>query len=289
MPSKDSPRIFISYSPVDSWKEAESLARTLTAAGLDVWFDRWTLVPGEEWTSSTLDALASAKAVLLLIGQKGVSGSQSKELRLAVTSQAKNETLRIIPVLLPGSNAESIPSRIRDLVPIDLRATPPNEREISRLISTLDIPEHAGPIAQERLIAQNLRLAADLNGAAEHYERALRIAKTAYGDEHPLVADLLRSIAEISFEQGDLAKATSLLNEALAIELQGDTDKSATFAATLNQTAVVLYAQGRLDEAMSRFQEALAIAIRRDDQRSVATHTSNIGSILRDFNTSCVH
>jgi hypothetical protein len=100
--TKNQGKIFVSYSAQDSSSEAVALARSLSAAGLKVWLDRWSLVPGEAWSDVADNALDEASIVIALVGAGGLSPWQNHELRASKLKQAAKQQ-RIIPVLLPGA------------------------------------------------------------------------------------------------------------------------------------------------------------------------------------------
>ena len=94
--------VFLSYNSRD--REAILLiAASLRAKGVTVFFDRWYLIPGLPWQSALEKALNQCRTIAIFIGAHGLSPWQQREKELALIRQARNPSLRVIPVLLPGS------------------------------------------------------------------------------------------------------------------------------------------------------------------------------------------
>lgn len=94
--------LFLSYHWRDR-DEVEQLARALRQEGLEVFLDRWYLVPGLRWQTALERVLLSCRAVAVLIGPHGLGSWQQREKELAFDRQARDESFPVIPVLLPGA------------------------------------------------------------------------------------------------------------------------------------------------------------------------------------------
>jgi hypothetical protein len=81
----------------------EPRARALREKGLSVFLDRWYLVPGQRWQAALEKVLLSCRAAAVLIGPHGLGSWQQREKELALDRQAREESLSVIPVLLPGA------------------------------------------------------------------------------------------------------------------------------------------------------------------------------------------
>lgn len=275
--------VFVSYSKPDD-RIATTLAEALREAGLRVWFDRWSLVPGEAWQRSIEDAIARARSIVVCVGATGVGAWQQAEMQSLLRSALSDQRgPRVIPVILPGADFQLLPAFLRAVVSIDMRKGLSDEIAIGRLVSAIEGPRERSEIAQEQEVGDNLRLASDLDGATMHYERALRIARTTYGSAHPLSAELLNRLAGVQREMGNYSRAQSYLDEALQIQLAVGSE-SEGLSTTFNNLGSVLRDQGRLIEAMDYFQRALAIDEKASGSNNpiVANRLNNLGSVLRD-------
>jgi len=94
--------LFLSYHWRDR-AEVETVAQVLRREGLNVFLDRWYLVPGQRWQTALENALLSCRAVAVLLGPHGLGSWQQREKELALDRKAREEDFPVIPVLLPGA------------------------------------------------------------------------------------------------------------------------------------------------------------------------------------------
>jgi hypothetical protein len=124
MPDSAHPKIFLSYASADS-KSVERLVDKLKVRGLDVWTDR-LIAPGQDWQPQIEAALDEATLFLMVMSAKdGVSPWQNVELGMALRS-AVGRSKRVIPVLLPGADRETMPHFLRNHAAIEFD---PNDGE----------------------------------------------------------------------------------------------------------------------------------------------------------------
>ena len=94
---------FLSHNPADK-PVVEEVAKHLIARGVNVWLDKWHLIPGEPWQEAIEQALNASKTCIIFIGQGGVGPWQHEEMRAAVDRRVKERVdFRVIPVFLPGA------------------------------------------------------------------------------------------------------------------------------------------------------------------------------------------
>lgn len=283
MTAQESSRVFLSYSGAKDLPQAEAIAQSLSEAGIDVWLDKWDLVPGARWFSAVEQAMSSSRAVLLLVGPSGLGNAQKDELRAALYRQSKDERVRVIPMVLPGADLEQIPPSLRQTLVVDLRkGWPESKAELQRLAASLQVNPTEPQLAQELELAAVLHRSGDTAGAEETYGRALRIAQASFGPHHPLVAEVLRGTAQVAYDSGRLSEALTSLQQALTIESEVGSTNSSGLPATLNQLAIVKFTMGDFDGALAALHEALAIAETQGDSSQSATYLSNLGQILRE-------
>lgn len=95
--------VFLSYNTQDQ-QSVEIVARTLKQHGLDVFLDRWYLVPGLPWPQHLEEILRACKAAAIFLGPSGMGRWQQREQYMALDRQAHEPTFPVIPVLLPGTD-----------------------------------------------------------------------------------------------------------------------------------------------------------------------------------------
>lgn len=101
---------------------------------------------------------------------------------------------------------------------------------------------------------------AEKEQARKTFERVLAIRERAYGPNHPLVAEVIGKLGVVSFELGDLARAQTYMERALALAQQ-DGDELA-LADPLLDLATLHAQQGHLDDARREIARVISIVER---------------------------
>jgi hypothetical protein len=109
--------VFLSHNGADK-PAVEELALRLQREGIQPWFDKSRLVPGEPWQGPIERALDDCASCAVFIGPSGFGLWHEKEMRAAIDNGVNSQgRFRVIPVLLPGAER---PERSR--LPAFLRA-----------------------------------------------------------------------------------------------------------------------------------------------------------------------
>ena len=128
--------VFLSHSSSDK-SAVEAVAQRLRAEGVEVFLDKWHLIPGDAWQEALEEALEESATCAVFLGPSGISPWQNKEMRVALEKAAKDRSARVILVLLPGSSEpeEGELSFLRLLTWVDWRAGLEDEDGLRRLIA----------------------------------------------------------------------------------------------------------------------------------------------------------
>ena len=95
--------VFLSHSHIDA-KWVEELAKQLEdRKKLNVWLDKWILVPGEPWQQGMACGLNQAKSCVVCISEQTPMGWFKEEIERALNRQTADPSFRVIPVLLPSA------------------------------------------------------------------------------------------------------------------------------------------------------------------------------------------
>jgi WD40 repeat protein len=125
-------RVFFSYAGSDA-PATEPLVRALRAAGLEVFRDRDTLVPGQFWPERLERALSMADAVIVCLGPTGLGPWQKRETALALDRQSRDDGFPVIPLLLPGADDPPL-GFLRLSTWVDLRDEPDDRQALAALL-----------------------------------------------------------------------------------------------------------------------------------------------------------
>jgi len=93
---------FLSYAAPDS-AFAEELAGALRKRGVRVFFDRWSVMPGDIWPATIARALESAPNIVILLGQSDWRGQQDAVQASLRRIGGRDPSVRVMPVFLPDS------------------------------------------------------------------------------------------------------------------------------------------------------------------------------------------
>jgi formylglycine-generating enzyme required for sulfatase activity/energy-coupling factor transporter ATP-binding protein EcfA2 len=95
--------VFLSY-PTRMHRDVRALADQLRGQGLEVFLDRWNLVPGQPWTEALERALSQCQSVAVCLGPGDLGPWQQREKNFALNRQSKEPGFPVIPVLFPGAD-----------------------------------------------------------------------------------------------------------------------------------------------------------------------------------------
>jgi WD40 repeat protein len=132
--------VFLSYSRADA-AAADTLRARLREAGLSAFLDRYSLPAGQPWQPWLERHLGTCGALVALLGPRGISEWQHREIQLGVSRQssaAKAEQMfAVIPALLPGLADDDVPvGRFLNLnTYVDLRHGLDDPQALQRLVA----------------------------------------------------------------------------------------------------------------------------------------------------------
>lgn len=114
----DSPKAFISHSSADK-EITERLANDLIGQGVDAWFDKWEIMPGDSLRRKIEQGISEASHFIVLLTPNSLRSEWVQtELDAAMVRKIANEC-RLLPVLY-GISFEEIPLTLRGLLCIRL-------------------------------------------------------------------------------------------------------------------------------------------------------------------------
>jgi len=109
---------FLSHSNPDK-PLVEYIANWLTQNDITVWLDKWNILPGDPWQEEIEDALDASSACVVFLGTGGITPWQNEEMRSAINDRVSDQSIRVIPVLLPSAtqpqNKKAIPRFLKRL------------------------------------------------------------------------------------------------------------------------------------------------------------------------------
>ena len=129
--------VFLSHSSADK-PAVEEIARKLREKGIEVFLDKWHLIPGDPWQEALEEALKQSATCAVFLGPSGMGPWQNEEMRVVLDRRTRNRELRVIPVLLPRARypkEEEIPLFLSRLTWVDFCSGLNDEESFLRLIA----------------------------------------------------------------------------------------------------------------------------------------------------------
>jgi TPR repeat protein/energy-coupling factor transporter ATP-binding protein EcfA2 len=143
--------VFVSYSRADG-RHATEIDSVLRANGLSSFFDRRNLAPGLPWVRALEQAIGAAKAVVVLIGSRGLGNTQQYERELAIVRQSHDPAFPVVPVILPETATDRPFDFLNLLTWVDFsRVTKVSDApdEVARLLAALRSTPSPGDAVRE--------------------------------------------------------------------------------------------------------------------------------------------
>lgn len=127
--------VFLSYHAPDR-EAATSIRARLQEAGLRSWFDQDEILPGQQWMERVEAGLARSRAIVVIIGPRGLGRWQRHETSVSIRLAAGTMgTIPVIPVLLPGADRHSLPLLLDNFSWVEFHETMEDEVALTRLIT----------------------------------------------------------------------------------------------------------------------------------------------------------
>lgn len=110
-------RVFLSHASADTDRFVLEFATALRARGVDVWLDRWEMLPGDSLVRKIFsEGLDAAAAVVVVVSANSVTRPWvAEELDAAVVKRIQDGS-QLIPVVLDNLASDELPAAIRHLV-----------------------------------------------------------------------------------------------------------------------------------------------------------------------------
>ncbi len=131
-------KVFISYSSKDE-ALATRIVASLEAAGLDAWYSKREIMPGDNWAEKIANGLKESNAMVVLVTPDALeSDAVQSSISYALSERAFNK--RLIPVIV-GDSADFAKDRIpwifNRLKTIKLSKDGKNDEQFKQIVQVL--------------------------------------------------------------------------------------------------------------------------------------------------------
>ena len=125
--------IFLSHSGEDK-AFVRLLASDLESAHVTYWLDEAEIKPGQSLIGKISEGITGAKYVAACLSPNSMKSAWvMTELQIAVTQQIEDQTLEVLPILLPGFEGKR-PAFLRHLCYVDFRDPARYEQNLRKLV-----------------------------------------------------------------------------------------------------------------------------------------------------------
>jgi hypothetical protein len=131
-------KVFISYSSKDE-ALATRIVASLEAAGLDAWYSKREIMPGDNWAEKIANGLKESNAMVVLVTPDALE-SDAVQSSISYALGEKAFSNRLIPVLVGDSEdfpPERIPWIFSRLKTIKLSKDGKNEEQFKKIVQVL--------------------------------------------------------------------------------------------------------------------------------------------------------
>jgi hypothetical protein len=131
-------KVFITYAPEDEDLATELVDR-LEAAGLDVWFKKREILPGDNWAEKTSAGLKESDAMVALLTPSSLE-SEVVQSNISYALGDKSFNHRVIPVLVRDvekSASNRIPWILKKLRPVSLGNNQTTDAGFNEIVQAL--------------------------------------------------------------------------------------------------------------------------------------------------------
>lgn len=134
-PNLTPPKVFLSHASEDKERFVLSFAAALRERGVDVWLDKWEILPGDSLVDKLFEeGLKEADAMLIVISPASVSKPWVREeLNTAIVNRITKQT-KVIPVVLDRCE---VPESLKSLVWESIQDTNSYQSELSRIVAAI--------------------------------------------------------------------------------------------------------------------------------------------------------
>ncbi len=129
------PKVFLSHASEDKERFVLSFAAALCEKGIDVWLDKWEILPGDSLVDKLFEeGLKEADAVLIVVSPSSIAKPWVKEeLNTAIINRITKQT-KVIPVVLDHCE---VPEPLKTLVWEPILDTKSYKNELNRIVAAI--------------------------------------------------------------------------------------------------------------------------------------------------------
>lgn len=134
-PHTTAPKVFVSHASEDKKRFVEQFARRLRERGIDAWFDKWEMLPGDSLVDRIFEeGIKNATVVVCVISKASITKPWVRmEINTSVVQQI-GALVRILPVVIDECD---VPMALRSILYERVEDTSSYDKEFDRIVSSI--------------------------------------------------------------------------------------------------------------------------------------------------------
>jgi hypothetical protein len=130
-----SPKVFVSYATEDKERFVEAFAIKLRANGIDAWFDKWEIMPGDSLVDKIFEeGIKAADIFIIILSEASVQKPWVREeLNTSVVNRIIRKT-KIIPIVIDNCD---IPESLRSIRHVKIANLRDYDEDLREVISSI--------------------------------------------------------------------------------------------------------------------------------------------------------
>jgi hypothetical protein len=130
-----SPKVFISHASEDKERFVEGFATKLIKKGVDAWFDKWEMQPGDSLVDKIFeDGIKNASVCIVVLSQNSVAKPWVREEMNAAVVKRIQEKIKIIPIVIDDCK---VPEALKSILWQRIPNLSSYETELSKIVNAI--------------------------------------------------------------------------------------------------------------------------------------------------------
>ncbi len=272
----ESPKVFVSHASEDKNRFVEHFARRLRERGIDAWYDKWEMMPGDSLVNRIFEeGIRNASVVVCVISKISVTKSWVREEINTSVVRKIDSKIRILPVVIDKCE---VPIALNSLLYQKIEDTSSYDEEFERIVSSilgLDQRPPLGPLpVHSSLTASAIGSLSKIDSLV--MEIACGVA-LEIENLHISTEPVLERALAMDLPHNEVKDALHILDQEGYIRLDKSIGQPVPSSLRVKEAGLELYARVKV-EGYAQLPARVAAAILNDGLRTNDTIAKSIGA-----------
>lgn len=282
------PKVFVSHASEDKTRFVEQFALRLRERGIDAWYDKWEMQPGDSLVDRIFEeGLKNATVVVCIISKVSVTKPWVREEINTSFVQKIGKLVRILPVVIDECD---VPMALRSILYERIKDTSSYDKEFDRIVSSILGLDQRPPLGP--LPAHSFHNASIIAGLPKIDSLILEIACEVAldaGSCHISTGPVIERAQAMDLPMDEIADALYILDQGGYIKLQKALGEKISSSLRVPGAGLELYAKARVEDYVE-MPKRVAAAILNDGLKTnveiaeaIGAHPLIVANVLINF------